>query len=126
MNSVVMIGRLTGLSEIVMRGKFPYCTGTINVCRDYKVKGEFKYDSFDFRAWGMYAKRMQTAKRGQIIGLKALLERDDEKNIFLNVKGVTFYTNAAAEAIESAMPVLEELHEIGGFAAITDSEVPDF
>ena len=29
-------------------------------------------------------------------------------------------------AIESAMPVLEELHEIGGFAAITDSEVPDF
>lgn len=127
MNSVVLIGKMVGCSEVKQRGRWQSCKGTISVSRPYKVKGEYKYDNFDFIAWGEYARRITTAKSGQIIGIWAMLERDDDKNIYLNIKGVTFYTNEMAEAIGShPTSPMQELEDIGGFAAIAANEEPDF
>lgn len=127
MNSVVMVGKLVGVSEVKQMGRWQYCVGLISVARPYKVKGEFKYDKFNFRAWGEYARRISTAKKGQIIGIPAgMLENDDEGNCYINVKGVTFYTNEMAAALENQQTPEEAMEDVAGFAAIAASEVPDF
>lgn len=127
MNSVVMVGKLVGVSEVQQRGRWQHCIGLISVARPYKVKGEYKYDKFDFVAWGEYARRISTAQKGQIIGISAgMLERDDTGKVYINVKGVTFYTNEMAQALMNQQPVEEEMENIAGFAAIAASEVPDF
>lgn len=126
MNSVVLIGKLTDISEVVSNGKWQRCDGQIEVARPYKVKGEYKHDRFRMLGWGEYARRLNLAKRGQIIGITGMLEKDDEGKVYINVKGVTFYTNETAEALTSRHGADEELEEVAGFAAIAVSEIPDF
>ena len=128
MNSVVMVGKLVGVSEVQQRGKWQQCIGLISVARPYKVKGEYKYDKFDFVAWGEYARRISTAKKGQIVGISAgMLEKDDENGkVYINVKGVTFYTNEMAEALMNQQSEDVDLEDMAGFAGIAVTEAPDF
>lgn len=126
MNSVVMIGKLVSVGKLEQRGKWQLCRGVISVSRPYKTKDEYKYDSFDFVAWGEYARRIGTAKRGQIIGISAgMLEKDPEGKIYINVKGITFYTTEMADAIgEHQIP--DKAMADMGFGAVAVDEIPDF
>lgn len=126
MNSVVLIGRMVSISKLVSKDKWQRCDSQISVARPYKVHGEFKYDTFKLISWGEYARRICTAKKGQIVGINGILEKDDEGNAHINVKGITFYTNEMEAALERQQKPEEEMEEVAGFAAVAVSEIPDF
>jgi len=125
-NTVVLIGRMETIGKLIKHEKWQRCDAVINVARPYKVHGDFKYDRFKLIAWGEYARRITTAKKGQIVGITGILEGDDKGGACVNVKGITFYTNEMEAALERQQKPEEEMEEIAGFAAVAVSEIPDF
>ena len=126
-NSVSIVGKVSKVYDsTTVASTMKTACAYIGVTRPYKVDGKAKADVFQVRAVGKMAERLLLTFPSQIIGISGMLEKDDSKNIFINVRNIFFYGKSAADKINETTIPYEQIMEQSGFAGIDASEIPDF
>lgn len=126
MNNVTLVGKVVKLWDCTTVGSVHHACAQVSIPRPYKVKGKYKFDIFTLHAWGLQGDRLLMAKPGQVIGVNGILEVDDEKKAYVNIRTTYFYSNKAASEIGERFPCDEEVAALSGFESISPTDIPDF
>ena len=127
MNSVSVVGKLGKVfSGTAEKSGILYANAKIAVKRPYKVGGEVKTDIFKIQAYGKVAERLIGQFPATIIGITGILETDPENHVYINVRSIFYYEKEEASQLrENTMPYAQ-IEAQSGFAAIADTDIPDF
>lgn len=127
MNNVSIVGMVEKAWDATNeRARMKHACCFLGVQRPYRVNGEYKYDTFLMKGWGPAAERLLMTKPGQIIGVTGALEIDDDKNAFVNVRSIFFYSNKETEVFIGNLTNPEAVAAGSGFESIPSSDIPDF